>query len=92
MSACPRSIQLATSPTFHAKPKGANLQDGQRRPVTQAWASHAAVCSSELAPSILKSILPPNHPELTPPKTNMTMKNPPFDVFPIENGDFSTSC
>ena len=25
----------------------------------------------------------------TPPKTNMTMGNPPFeDVFPIENGDF----
>ena len=25
-----------------------------------------------------------------PPKTNMTMENPPFeDVFPIENGDFS---
>ena len=24
-----------------------------------------------------------------PPKTNMTMENPPFeDVFPIENGDF----
>jgi len=30
---------------------------------------------------------------LTPPKTNMTIKHPPFeDVFPIENGDFSTSC
>ena len=25
----------------------------------------------------------------TPPKTNMTMENPPFeDVFPIEHGDF----
>ena len=27
-----------------------------------------------------------------PPKTNMTMENPPFeDVFPIENGDFPAS-
>ena len=30
----------------------------------------------------------PTHPP--PPKTNMTMENPPFeDVFPIENGGFS---
>ena len=29
----------------------------------------------------------------TPPKTNMTMENPPFeDVFPIDNGDFPMSC
>ena len=29
----------------------------------------------------------------TPPKTNMTMENPPFeDAFPIENGDFPMSC
>ena len=28
-----------------------------------------------------------------PEKTNMTMKNPPFeDVFPIENCDFPMSC
>ena len=28
-----------------------------------------------------------------PPKTNMTMENPPFeDVFPIGNGDFPMSC
>ena len=28
-----------------------------------------------------------------PPKSNMTMENPPFeDVFPIENGDFPMSC
>ncbi len=27
---------------------------------------------------------------LTPPKTNMTIKHPPFeDAFPIENGGFS---
>ncbi len=30
---------------------------------------------------------------VTPPKTNMTMENPPFeDVFPIETGDFPMSC
>ena len=29
----------------------------------------------------------------TPPKTNMTLENQPFDdVFPIEHGDFSLSC
>ena len=29
----------------------------------------------------------------TPPKTNMTMENPPVeDMFPIENGDFPMSC
>ena len=29
----------------------------------------------------------------TPPKTNMTMENPPFeDEFPIEHGDFPMSC
>ena len=29
----------------------------------------------------------------TPPKTNMTINNPPFeDVFPIENGEFPMSC
>ena len=29
----------------------------------------------------------------TPPKTNMTMENPPFeDVFPIEDADFPLSC
>ena len=28
-----------------------------------------------------------------PPKTNMTMEDPPFeDVFPIEHGDFPMSC
>ena len=28
-----------------------------------------------------------------PPKTNITMENPPFeDVFPIENGDVPMSC
>ena len=33
------------------------------------------------------------HAEIPPPKTNMTMENPPFeDVFPIENGDFPMSC
>ena len=31
--------------------------------------------------------------QYTPWKTNMTMKDPPFeDVFPIEHGDFPTSC
>ena len=31
--------------------------------------------------------------QYTPWKTNMTMKHPPFeDVFPIEHGDFPTSC
>ena len=31
--------------------------------------------------------------ENTPPKTNMTMDNLPFeDVFTIENGDFPMSC
>ncbi len=30
---------------------------------------------------------------ITPPKTNMTMENPPFeDVFPIEIWDFPVSC
>ena len=30
---------------------------------------------------------------ITPPKTNMTMGNPPFaDIFPSENGDFPMSC
>ena len=29
----------------------------------------------------------------TPSKTNMAMENPPFeDVFPVEHGDFPTSC
>ncbi len=29
----------------------------------------------------------------TPPKTDMTMENPPFeDVFPIEHGEFPMSC
>ncbi len=34
--------------------------------------------------------MPPNSKmKATPPKTNMTMENGPFeDVFPIENGDF----
>ena len=31
--------------------------------------------------------------ELSSPKTNMTMENPPFeDVVPIENRDFAMSC
>ena len=30
---------------------------------------------------------------VTPPKTNMTVENPPFeDVFPIENRNFPMSC
>ena len=31
--------------------------------------------------------------DVHPPKTNMTMENPPFeDVFPINNGDVPMSC
>ena len=31
--------------------------------------------------------------KIHPPKTNMSMENPPFeDILPLENGDFPMSC
>ena len=90
-----------TDKTDFSKPRGSSFS----RQSSLTWITSFPCCGSKLGISlglhrppktdqwIARGRLPRDRFFLatknTPPKTNMTMGNPPFeDVFPIENGDF----